>query len=415
MTHTRKRKKGERVEPGVWKALVWREYDEGGAEASGGKEKKGTWTWEKGDGYVAEVHYRDPTTGQKRREWKSFNRLDLAQEWRRAQKTDATRGTIRGRKKKVEPILFKKFAEEYLKAWRQERKDSTADREERRIEGVLTPHFGGMALHTITRKQVEDFITQRRESGNLKKKKDKDGKPKGVSAAAANRDLIRLSSMFKRAAAWGYIEVNPIAGLSQSKEQRAEAEYLSREEVAALLDACPDKIRPLITVAVNTGMRWGELMALEWRDVGFDRGFITVRDPKNRETRHVPMNGAVREALAAHRRRQAEQVGGIVSHVFARPETGKPWVDVRKTYYEALKDAKITRRVTFHGLRHTAASHLVMAGVDLRTVGKILGHKTAQITLRYAHLAPDHLKGAVDRLDFTAPAEEGKAGGDAQQ
>jgi integrase len=337
-----------------------------------------------------------PATGQRRREWRSFNRLDLAREWRQAQKTDATRGAIRGRKKKAEPIPFKKFAEEYLKAWRQERKESTADREERRLQGSLTPHFGDMPLHTITRKHVEDFITKRRDEG--------------ITAATANRELVRLSSMFKRAVAWGYIEANPIAGLSQAKEQHKEAEYLSREEVARLLDACPERIRPLITVAVNTGMRWGELMALEWRDVGFDRGFITVRDPKNRETRHVPMNAAVREALELHRRRQAEQVGGIVPQVFARPETGKPWIDVRKTYYRALKDARITRRVTFHGLRHTAASHLVMAGVDLRTVGKILGHRTAQITLRYAHLAPDHLKGAVDRLDFTAPAEQEKAG-----
>lgn len=220
--------------------------------------------------------------------------------------------------------------------------------------------------------------------------------------------------MFKRAVAWGYLDSNPLAGVRQGKVQREEAEYLSREEVAGLLDACPDHLRPLITVAVNTGMRWGELMALEWWDVDFERGFITVRDPKNRETRHVPMNAAVREALELHRRKQAEQVGGIISHVFANPETGKPWNDIRKSYRDALKDAGIDRRVTFHGLRHTAASHLVMAGVDLRTVGKILGHKTAQITLRYAHLAPDFLKGAVDRLDFSMPEQGEKQEGRAR-
>jgi integrase len=394
MTHPRNRKKGEKVERGIWKALVLRD---------------GLWTWEKGDGYIAEVHYQDAHTRQRKREWKSFNRLDVAREWRSAQKTDADRGQIRGKEKKAKPILFKKFADEYLKAWKQERKASTADREERRVDGVLVEHFGNMSLHTITRKHVEDFITRRREGGN-KKKKDK-----GICTATANRDLVRLSSMFKRAVAWGYLEVNPLAGLSQAKEQNEEASYLSREEVARLLASCPDKIRPLITAAVNTGMRWGELMALEWKDVNFERGLLTVRDPKNRETRHVPMNVTVRETLEAHRRRQAQEVEGIISHVFARPETGKPWVDVRKTYYEALKDAKITRRVTFHGLRHTAASHMVMNGVDLRTVGKILGHKTAQITLRYAHLAPDHLKGAVDRLDFTVKAEEERAGGEAQQ
>jgi len=367
------------------------------------------WRSEKGDGYIAEVSYRDPQTGQRVREWKSFNRLDLAQEWRRVQKTDAVRDQIRGRKKKAEPILFKIFAEEYLKAWGPEKKPGTARREEIRIRGSLVPHFGDMPLHTITRKHVEDFITKRRECGKRKKTAS------GVSASTTNRELDRLSNMFKRAVAWGYIEASPTAGLKHTKEQREEASFLSREEVARLLDACPERIRPLITVAVNTGMRWGELMALEWRDVDFERGFITVRDPKNRETRHVPMNTAVREALEVHRRRQAQEVEGIVPLVFANPRTGKPWYTIKRSFKRAVRDAGIGRNFTFHGLRHTAASHLVMAGVDLRTVGKILGHKTAQITLRYSHLAPDHLKGAVDRLDFTAPAQEGKGGGEAQQ
>lgn len=378
------------------------------AYQKGKKIEEGIWRLADSKDYLAEVTYRDPVTRQRIRERKTTNRLEIAQAFIRTKKADADRGKIQGRKK-VEPVLFKTFAGEYLKAWGPEKKPGTAKREEIRVRGSLVPHFGDMPLHTITRKHVEDFITSRRACGKRKKTQT------GVSASTTNRELDRLSNMFKRAVAWGHIEVSPTTGLRHAKEQREEAEYLSREEVAALLVACPERIRPLITVAVNTGMRWGELMAPEWRDVSADRGFVTVRDPKNRETRHVPMNAAVREALELHRRRQAEEAGGIITHVFARPETGKPWVDARKPFFKAMTDAKITRRVTFHGFRHTAASHLVMAGVDLRTVGKILGHKTAQITLRYAHLAPDHLKGAVDRLDFTAPAEEGKAGGEAQQ
>jgi len=153
--------------------------------------------------------------------------------------------------------------------------------------------------------------------------------------------------------------------------------------------------------AVYTGMRFGELTRLEWRDVDFVRRFITVRDTKNHETRHVPINQRLVEMLEAHRQKQTEQVGGIVRLLFQNQWTGNPYVDVRGSFNTALEKAKITRHFKFHGLRHAAASHMVMAGVDLRTVGKILGHKTAQITLRYAHLAPDYLKGAVDRLNFS--------------
>ncbi len=142
-------------------------------------------------------------------------------------------------------------------------------------------------------------------------------------------------------------------------------------------------------------------MALEWRDIDFERTLITVRDSKNNETRYVRMNTAVSQTLESHQRNQAQKAGGIVPIVFANPDTGKPYRDIRGPFYRALRKAGIARHFSFHGLRHTAASHLVMAGVDLRAVGKILGHKTAQITLRYAHLGHDYLKGAVDRLDFS--------------
>lgn len=123
----RKREKGEQVEPGIWTALVLRD---------------GAWQWEKGDGYIAEVSYRDTHTRQRVRERKHFNRLDLARAWIQTEKSDAIRGIIEKKKKKSESVTFGKFAEEYLKAWTQERKDSTADREGRRIRGALISQFG---------------------------------------------------------------------------------------------------------------------------------------------------------------------------------------------------------------------------------------------------------------------------------
>ena len=352
--------KGKQMEPGIWRL----------------KDSKL---------YLAEVSYSDSHTGKRIRERKTVHRLDLAQKWIKTRKADALRGEIT-RQKKRDVVLFKNFADEYFKTWSLDCKTHTINGERNRINNQLKPYFGKKALHTITRKEIEGYIAKRRDAGK--------------SPATTNRDLCRIKNMLKKAVEWGHLDINPAGGIKQVREYVDEADFLSKEEAGVLLDACAARIKPLVTLAVYTGMRWGELVWLEWRDVDLSRGFITVRDTKNHETRHVPINNLVCEMLTAHRKQQTEQAGGIVRLVFINWRTMNPYVDIRKTFNKALEKAEITRHFTFHGLRHTAASQMVMAGVDLRTVGKILGHKTAQITLRYAHLEPDYLKGAVDRLDF---------------
>ena len=352
----------------------------------------GIWRLKDSKLYLAEVNYADPQTGKRIRERKTINRQDLAIRWRQTRKADALRGEI-SRRKKQATISFSKFAEEYFEAWKIERKDSTIVSEKNRIDGILKPHFGSRAIHTITRKDIEDFIVKRRSNG--------------ISTATANRELCRLKNMFGMAVNWGYLDTNPAAGIKQTREQMKEADYLTKEEVGRLLEVCDERIRPLVVTAVHTGMRWGELMALEWRDVSFKEKMkqITVRDPKNRENRHVPMNSFVEEALRNHQERQAKEAGGIVKTVFLNPDTGNAYRDLRKPYFKALEKAEIERHFTFHGLRHTAASHMVMAGKDIRTVGAILGHKDLKVTQRYAHLAPEHLREAVECLDYTLKEE----------
>lgn len=351
----------------------------------------GVWRLKDSKLYLAEVNYADPQTGKRIRERKTINRQDLAIRWRQIRKADALRGEI-SRRKQQATIPFSKFAEEYLEAWKIERKDSTIVSEKNRIDGILKPHFGSRAIHTITRKDIENFIVKRRSNG--------------ISTATANRELCRLKNMFGMAVNWGYLDVNPAAGIKQAKEPIKEADYLTKEEVGRLLEVCEERIRPLLITAVYTGMRWGELMALEWRDVGFDRGLITVRDSKNLETRHIPMNTFVKEVLSDHQKKQAKEAGGISQAVFSNPDTGNPYRDLRNPFFKALEEAGVDRHFTFHGLRHTAASHMVMAGGDIRTVGAILGHKDLKVTQRYTHLAPDHLRKVVEGLDYTQKDEK---------
>lgn len=256
------------------------------------------------------------------------------------------------------------------------------------INTHLKPHFDNEPIHAITRKAVEDYIAER--------------KGAKASVATCNRELCCLKNMLKKAVDWEYIEVNPAAGVRQEREYPKEATYLSQGEVARLLTKCDSRIRPFVEVAVNTGLRKGELHRLEWRDVNLDKRIITVRDTKNHETRHVPMNEAVYRVLSRQPRVIAS--GKACPYVFANPD-GTPYRDIRTALATALKAAEITRHIRIHDLRHTFASHLVMAGVDMRTVAKLMGHRVLQVTMRYAHLAPDHLKATVERLDFSMKAE----------
>lgn len=237
-------------------------------------------------------------------------------------------------------------------------------------------------------------MEKRRTQGKRKDQKN------GVSIATTNRDLCRLKNVFSKAVDWDYLDQNQAAGIQQESEAMEPGEYLSQEEVAKVLEKCEDRVRPLLMKAVCTGMRWGELMNLEWRDTGFEKRLITVRKPKNSDTRYIPMdlNPELPEIRGAHQKEQAREADGILPLVFANSETSKAFTDLRKPFFKALRDAKITRRFTCHGFRHTAASHMAMAGIDLYDVGAILGHKDPKMTRRYAHLSPEYLKRLSGRL-----------------
>jgi len=141
-------------------------------------------------------------------------------------------------------------------------------------------------------------------------------------------------------------------------------------------------------------MRKEEILSLEWdKHIDLKHGFILLNKTKNGDRREIPINQTLRETLQ-----------GLVKHinspyVFTDSE-GKRYQDVKRSFNSALKRAVI-KDFRFHDLRHTFASHLVMTGIDLTTVSRLLGHKNLTMTLRYSHLAPEHMVRAVDLLDNT--------------
>jgi len=165
---------------------------------------------------------------------------------------------------------------------------------------------------------------------------------------------------------------------------------LTKEEIKALYYACPGHLKPIIVVALNTGMRKGEILNLKWDDLDFRQKIIYLLNTKNNEKKEIPMNQVVFYTLFKVKKHPESP------YVFCNKD-GKPYGSVKTAFRNALKKAGI-KNFRFHDLRHTFASHLVMAGVDLNTVKELLGHKDIKMTLRYAHLSPDHKRRAVETL-----------------
>jgi integrase len=251
----------------------------------------------------------------------------------------------------------------------------------------------------------------------------------GKQPRTINRDLQRLSSVLSRAVAMGVIERHPFKGLKLLKVDKAgRVRFLSTEEEGALREALdgrearlreaharfnkwrrarhlkpvPERrsafrhLRPLVLVALNTGLRRGELLGLTWGAVDLPGEMLTVRGStaKSGHTRRVPLNG---EALAVLREWHEQQgKPGPEALVFAGP--GGERMTRVDTSWRSLVRAAGVKDFRLHDCRHHFASRLVQSGVDLYTVKTLLGHSEITMTERYGHLAPGNLRAAVERI-----------------
>jgi integrase len=219
------------------------------------------------------------------------------------------------------------------------------------------------------------------------------------SNATVNRYLAALSTAISTAInEWEWLEENPLRKVSKLKEPRGRVRYLSDEERELLLIACKESHNPdlylTVILAMSTGGRRAEIWGLSWECVDLKNGFITFEETKNDEPRSVPLTGHAFELMM-----ERSKVPRIDTDlVFPSRVDRHKHFDFRRPFQMAIKAAQI-EDFRWHDLRHCAASYLVMAGVDMRTVAEILGHKTIQMTQRYAHLSPEHLKDAVSKMN----------------
>ncbi|MHC4269346.1 MAG: tyrosine-type recombinase/integrase [Planctomycetota bacterium] len=212
--------------------------------------------------------------------------------------------------------------------------------------------------------------------------------------ATVNRVLACLKHMVLKAVDWHMASeeiLKRVRGVKFKEENNKRLRFLTVEESQTLIDCCLPHLKPIVTVALHTGMRRGEILGLKWEHVDLRHGFILLDNTKNGERREIPINTTL-EYIFKEIPHSIESV-----YVFAGKK-GKPLTDIRKGFHAALRKAGISD-FRFHDLRHTFASHLVMAGIDLTSVKELLGHKDIKMTLRYSHLAPGHKRKAVQVLD----------------
>ena len=357
------------------------------------------------------IRYAGPD-GKEIREKTGSKRMVDAQALLAKRKTEVNEGKFTPAVK-ISNFTFKELADRY-EAWMNGRQRSACVK--KYIIKQLVETFGHYPLRKFNTSIVDQLQT--------------DHLARGLKNASCNKILNVLKHMFSKAVEFEMVEeevlkrIRKVKALRENKRLR----FLSWCEAQALIDVCDDHLRPVIVTALNTGMRKGEILSLTWDRVDLKHGFIFLDVTKNGERREVPINQTLRDAISALMRARRLDI----PFVFYDPGSGKRYLDHKKSFHTALKKAEwekcskcsyergkgkskelgecpqcgsdmmVHKGITefhFHDLRHTFASHLVMAGVDLTTVSRLLGHKDIKMTLRYSHLAPHHVKKAVEVLD----------------
>jgi len=297
-------------------------------------------------------------------------------------KRDRWRRGIDNPRPKASPVTFEACAQKLIDDYSVHKRVNTLLSHRQALKSLL-PTFKGHSLAEISPAMVSSWYSSRRSKAPV----------------AANREMFFLKLMFKKAKAWFETERNPTTDVEMGDEPETNIRVLTDDEAARLLDAAEPKARPIIQVLLTTGLRKTEALALRWEHPGWEhdaklkhsivslrRGVIRVPSllAKSDKSREIPLSP---ELEAFFRSLQAESKSDLVFGV--------------KEIWHWLKraaDAAGIKGLTVHHLRHTAASRMLKAGVDVKTVQEILGHSSLDITLRYLHTDSTAKRDAIAKL-----------------
>lgn len=281
------------------------------------------------------------------------------------------------------PVSFRELCDDALAHSRSENSPKQTYELELRVN-LLLSIFGTRAAHSIRKSEIVSWLAE-------------EAAARGWAASSRNRWQATFSLVFRVGIDNEKIERNPAARIRRKTEANTRVRFLSDDEETSLRKAILErfpKFLPHFLLSLHTGMRMSEQYGLLWNQVDFERGQVYLHRTKNGRPRTIPLNAV---AVGALMQLQSSARPRGTDPVFPSVRSGEALQGSRGWFPTALDEATI-ERYSWHCNRHTFASRLVMAGVDLRTVAELLGHRTLQMVMRYSHLAPEHQASAVERL-----------------
>ena len=294
---------------------------------------------------------------------------------------------ISGKRKEIESPFLEEFAPEFIENYAEVyNRPSTVIGKKKNLRVNLIPEFGRLRLNEITQYRIDRY---------KKKKLDQ-----GLSPKTINNHLTILRKLLSVAEEWGKLESIPKIKWLKPRVQKFD--FLNFNEADNLIQAAQGKWKTMILVALKTGLRQGELLELRWSDINFiTRNMFVSRSihrghigpTKSGQCREIPLCDDVLNELENHKHSKNELVfcDSDGNHL----TDGK----CRRPLWKACKAAGLNRRVLWHVLRHTFASHLAMSGVTMKAIQELLGHSDIRTTMRYAHLDPKVKREAVQMLN----------------
>lgn len=346
-------------------------------------------------GITYRIGWRDP---QGKQEYQTFKKKTPAMEWKRKVEYALDTGTYQeliAPPAQVKGLTLSQLADEYLQTCTRQKGYEIKAMVLRALLRTKILNGEKMAVE-ITYTDMVRFKTNRLNTNT------KSGKPRALGTW--NNELATLSSMFKYAKTAKLIPVNPLkdddSKSLKAKHNNSRLRFLTKEEIPIFLEACASHLRPLVETALLTGMRRGEIFGLTWEMIINGNIHLPGWLTKNGNPRNIPVSQALSGILEGLRRKNQLKS----KHVFCNDEGGR-LLNIRAAFQGACRRAGIVD-FRFHDLRHTFGSHLVMAGRPLKEVCELLGHKDIQMTMRYAHLAPEYLEAGVNSLNHLVSADK---------
>jgi integrase len=295
--------------------------------------------------------------------------------------------------------LFEKWLETYSR-----RNKKSWQHDEKNFRKHVVPVVGEMAAEDVTRREMGQILDAMVDLG--------------LSGSTRRQVYQLVGQTFRWGIEQGLVEHDPTLGVRKPKaDEKPVDDYLTRSEAARLLIVSPRGEREMYAMAVYAGLRRGELCAIRWSDIDFENNLIYVKKshddprPKSKKARVVKLHPELKEILTKWRLKCPETPEELC---FPNPV----WVEGARDakprrsrfadygFRKNLKQAGITRHVTFHTLRHTASSLLIMAGASREAVQDALGHSSPLVTERYIHLSKQFIQEEVSKLSLALPERE---------